>query len=259
MLRPIATSMFSDDEIERYARHILLKDIGGAGQKRLKSASIALIGAGGIGSPAGLYLAAAGVGRIGLIDDDAVSLSNLQRQILFASDDVEKPKVEAAAHRLSTLNPHVEIETHAVRLNAENGADLLVSYDLILDGSDNFATRFCVNDLAFRLEKPLISAAVGRWTGQIGIFTGRPCYRCLVPDMPVHEETCAQAGIVGALTGVMGAMAALEAIKMITHAGRALVGRLLIYEGLTGESRCLSLPPDPSCPVCSMHNSKRET
>ena len=248
--------MFSDDEIERYARHIVLKDRGGEGQNRLKSASIALIGVGGIGSPAALYLAAAGVGRIGLIDDDVVSLPNLQRQILFTTHDVHKPKVEAARHHLMALNPHISIETHPIRLNADNGAQVLAPYDLILDGSDSFASRFCVNDLVLRLGKTLISAAVGRWTGQIGVFTGTPCYRCLVPDMPVDEETCTQAGIVGALTGVMGAMAALEAIKVITGAGRALVGRLLIYEGLTGESRCLSIPPDPACPVCANHKSR---
>ena len=241
---------FSDAEVERYARHLVLKEIGGPGQQALKAARVLIVGAGGLGAPAALYLAAAGVGRIGLADGDVVVLSNLQRQVLFASDDVGKPKTEAAAERLAGLNPHVEIVAHPVMLGSDNAADIVAGYDLVLDGTDDFDSRFAVNAACVALNKPLVSGAIGRWSGQVGVFEGRPCYRCLVPETPPDAETCAVVGVVGALAGVIGSAMALEAIKRITDAGKPLVGRLLLYDGLNAETRVVRVGADPDCPVC---------
>jgi molybdopterin/thiamine biosynthesis adenylyltransferase len=241
---------FSDDEIERYARHLVLAELGGPGQQRLRAARVAIVGVGGVGAPAALYLAAAGVGTLRLIDDDAVALSNLQRQILFAGDDVGAPKVEAGAQRLAALNPHVEIEQAPERLTPQNAAWLLEGCDLALDGTDDFDTRFAVNAACVAAGIPLVSGALGRWSGQVGVFAGRPCYRCLVPGTPPGAETCARVGVIGALAGVVGAMAALEAIKLITGAGEPLTGRLLIYDGLAGAARTVGVAADPACPVC---------
>lgn len=241
---------FSDDEIERYARHLVLAEIGGPGQQRLKAARVAIVGLGGVGAPAALYLAAAGVGALRLIDDDEVGLSNLQRQIAFAEQDVGAPKVEAGAARLTALNPHVEIEAAAERLTPDNAAWLLEGCDLVVDGTDDFGTRFATNAACVAARVPLVSGALGRWSGQVGVFAGRPCYRCLVPDTPPEAETCARVGVVGALAGVVGSMAALEAIKLITGAGEALTGRLLIYDGLAGTARTTRVAADPACPVC---------
>lgn len=255
--------MFSHDERERYARHIMLKELGGAGQQRLKAATVALVGAGGLGAPAALYLAAAGVGRLRLIDDDIVSLSNLQRQILYRSEEVGGPKVERAKSALQALNPHIEVETHAARLygpleqsgegagGSGNAGALLQGADIVLDGTDDFATRFSVNAACRALGATLVSGAVGRWDGQVAVFKpGGPCYRCLVPEVPPDAETCAQVGIVGALTGVIGSLMALEAIKEIAQAGESLAGRLFIFDGLNAEARTVKLPRDPGCPVC---------
>lgn len=243
--------MFTADERERYARHIMLKELGGPGQQKLKAASVAIVGAGGLGAPAALYLAAAGVGRLRLIDDDAVSLSNLQRQILFRSDEVGAPKVERAKSALNALNPNVEIETFTTRLNPGNAPTLLQGADIVLDGTDDFATRFAVNDACHALGVTLVSGAVGRWDGQVAVFKpSGPCYRCLVPEAPPDAETCAQVGVVGALTGVIGAMMALEAIKEIAQAGDSLAGRLFIYDSLNAEARTVKLPRDPACMVC---------
>ena len=241
---------FSDEEVDRYARHLVLREIGGAGQQALKAASVLIVGAGGLGAPAALYLAAAGVGRIGLAEPDTVALSNLQRQILYTSADVGRAKVEAAAERLTGLNPHVAIEPIAARLCSDNAAALVRPYDLVLDGTDDFATRFAVNDACLAEGKPLVSGAIGRWTGQVGVFAGRPCYRCLVPDIPPEAETCATVGVIGALAGVIGAMMALEAIKLITQAGDSLTGRLLIYDALSAETRTVRVGADPACPAC---------
>jgi molybdopterin/thiamine biosynthesis adenylyltransferase len=241
---------FSDEEVDRYARHLVLREIGGAGQQALKAASVLIVGAGGLGAPAALYLAAAGVGRSGLADPDTVALSNLQRQILYASADIGRAKVEVAAERLTGLNPHVAIEPIAARLGPDNAAALVRPYDLVLDGTDDFATRFAVNDACLAEGKPLVSGAIGRWTGQVGVFAGRPCYRCLVPDIPPEAETCATVGVIGALAGVIGAMMALEAIKLITHAGDSLTGRLLIYDALSAETRTVRVGADPACPAC---------
>lgn len=243
--------MFSDEEVERYARHLVLRELGGPGQQRLKQARVLVVGAGGLGAPAALYLAAVGVGTIGLVDHDTVALSNLQRQILYAEADVGRPKVEAAAERLRNLNGHVRPQPRLVRLGQDNAAGLISGYDLVVDGVDDFDTRFEVNAACVAAAKPLVSGAVERWSGQVGVFTGRPCYRCLVPGTPPEAETCAAVGVVGALTGVVGSMMAMEAIKLIARAGESLVGRLLIYDGLSGSTHVARVAADPACPVCA--------
>ncbi|HEY0600629.1 molybdopterin-synthase adenylyltransferase MoeB [Brevundimonas sp.] len=241
---------FSDDEIERYARHLVLAEIGGPGQQRLRAARVAVVGLGGVGAPAALYLAAAGVGTLRLIDDDVVGLSNLQRQIAFSDPDIGDLKVEAGGRRLGALNPHVEIEDAPERLTSNNAAWLLEGCDVVIDGTDDFGARFAVNAACVAAGRPLVSGALGRWSGQVGVFAGRPCYSCLVPETPPDAETCARVGVVGALAGVVGSMAALEAIKLITGAGQALTGRLLIYDGLAGTARAVGVAADPACPVC---------
>jgi molybdopterin/thiamine biosynthesis adenylyltransferase len=241
---------FGPDEIERYARHLVLREIGGPGQQKLKAARVLVVGAGGLGGPAALYLAAAGVGTLGLVDADTVSLSNLQRQILFTTSDTGQLKTEAGARHLAALNPHIDLVSHPVALTAQNARDLVRNYDLILDGVDDFAVRFLINQACLDEAKVLVSGAIGRWTGQVAVFHGQPCYRCLVADIPPEAETCSAVGVVGALAGVIGAMMALEAIKTITGAGEALTGRLLIYDGLSAESRTVKLSADPACPAC---------
>jgi molybdopterin-synthase adenylyltransferase len=241
---------FSDAEVERYARHLVLREIGGPGQQALKAAHVAIVGAGGLGAPAALYLAAAGVGRIRLIDPDVVALSNLQRQILYETGDLERVKVDAAAERLNALNPEVAIERRPELLTAANAEHLLRGADLVLDGADDFATRFAVSDASLALGVPLVSGAIGRWTGQVGVFAGQPCYRCFVPEIPPEAETCAVVGVIGALAGVIGAMMAVEAVKLIAHTGEPLTGRLLIYDALSGETRTVRIAPDPECRAC---------
>ena len=242
---------FSEAEVERYARHLVLREVGGPVQHKLKAARVLVVGAGGLGAPVALYLAAAGIGTIGLVDPDMVSLSNLQRQVLYATADVGRPKVEAASEHLLALNPNTMIDTHPVWLDRSNAEAVVARYDLVLDGTDDFATRFAVSDACLAQGKPLVSGALGRWTGQVGVFHGRPCYRCLVPDIPPDAETCALVGVVGALAGVIGSMMALEAVKLITGAGEPLSGRLLIYDGLAGETRTVRVGRDPKCPSCS--------
>ena len=249
------TMSFTDEEVERYARHLVLREIGGPGQQKLKAARVLIVGAGGLGAPAALYLAAAGVGTLGLVDADDVALSNLQRQVLYASSDVGRAKVEAAGAHLSALNPHVTIRAHPMMLDEANAAALVRGYDLVLDGTDSFGARFAVNAACYGEGKPLVSGAIGRWSGQLAVFEaglakGKPCYRCLVPEIPPDAETCSAVGVMGALAGVIGSMMALEAIKLITGAGETLSGRLLIYEALSGEVRIVGLQPDPACPVC---------
>jgi molybdopterin/thiamine biosynthesis adenylyltransferase len=242
--------VFSDSEVERYARHLVLREIGGPGQQALKRARVLIVGAGGLGSPAALYLAAAGVGTLGLIDPDTVALSNLQRQVLFDTGEVGEAKVAAAMRRLAGLNPDIAIEPLAQRLDAGNGEGIVGRYDLTLDGTDDFATRFAVNAACLATGRILVSGAIGRWTGQVGVFPGRPCYRCLVPEIPPDQETCAAVGVLGALAGVIGSMMAVEAVKVIVGAGEPLSGRLLVYDALAGEARTLRLPADPQCPAC---------
>lgn len=241
---------FSPAEVERYARHLVLRELGGPGQQALKAARVLMVGAGGLGAPAALYLAAAGVGRIGVADPDTVALSNLQRQILYDTADVGAPKTEVTARRLTALNPDIVVEAHALAVIPDNAAALIAGYDLVLDGTDDFATRFAVSDACVATGKTLVSGAIARWTGQIGVFPGKPCYRCLVPEVPPDADTCATVGVVGALGGVIGSMMALEAVKIIAGAGEPLSGRLLIYDALAGETRTVRIGPDPDCPAC---------
>ena len=244
----------NDEELERYARHLALREVGGPGQAKIRKARVLVIGAGGLGSPMALYLAAAGIGTLGLVDDDAVSLSNLQRQILFKTDDVGVPKTEAAARALGALNPGVTIETHAVRLSAENAKDLIGAYDIIADGSDNFETRFLVNDTCSALKKTLVFAAVTEFEGQLATFKPHagayPCYRCLnpAPPPPGTIPNCSEIGVLGAAAGVMGSLAALEVLKEVAGIGEGLAGKLLVYEALTARFRTIILNPDPACP-----------
>ena len=247
---PAAPVRFSDEEVDRYARQLVLSEIGGPGQQALKRARVLIVGLGGVGAPAALYLAAAGVGTLGLIDHDAVALSNLQRQIIFTTADAERAKVEAGAEHLAALNPHVAVEPLVERLTPDNARSVIERFDVVLDGTDDFETRFAVNAACVAAGKPLVSGALGRWNGQVGVFTGRPCYQCLVAETPPDAETCARVGVVGALAGVIGAMAALEAIKLITGAGEPLTGRLMLYDGLAGTSRVVKMAADPACPVC---------
>lgn len=247
--------VLNDEELERYARHLVLRQVGGPGQARIRSGRVLVIGAGGLGSPLALYLAAAGVGTIGLVDDDAVSLSNLQRQILFSTADIGRAKVEAGAAALNALNPGVRIETHALRLTQDNAAALFAGYDIIADGSDNFETRFLVNDTAFAAKKTLVSAAVTEFEGQLATFKAHdgvsPCYRCLFrdPPPPGTVPSCSEAGVLGAAVGVMGSLQALEALKEIVGLGVGLAGRLLVYDALTARFRTIALPRDPACPL----------
>lgn len=247
----------SDSEIERYQRHIVLHEIGGAGQQKLKAAKVAIIGMGGLGHPVAQYLAAAGVGTLGLIDDDVVSLSNLQRQVLFSDTDIGLPKTLCAARALNTINPHGTYIEHNVRLTADNVAAVIADYDVIADACDNFATRFVVNDACWAAKKTLVSGAVGRFDGQVATFkpwlkdargTPLPCYRSLVPQTPEMEEDCASTGIIGALTGIIGSLQALEVIKEITGVGDSLAGHLLIYDGLAARARTVKLAWDPENP-----------
>jgi len=241
---------FSDEEIERYARHLVLSEVGGPGQQRLKAARVVIVGMGGVGGPAALYLAAAGIGELVLIDHDTVALSNLQRQIQFGTEDLDRPKVAVTEDVLRRLNPHVRCRLHAERLTPDSARRLLDGAQVVIDGTDDFPTRFAVNAACMATGIPLVSGALGRWTGQIGVFSGSPCYQCLTPATPPDAETCARVGVMGALAGVVGAMSALEAIKLICSAGAPLTGRLLIYDGLAATARTVRVLADPDCPVC---------
>lgn len=251
----------TDDQLDRYARHIVLREVGGAGQQKLLGARVLVVGAGGLGSPALLYLAAAGVGHLGIVDDDTVSLSNLQRQIIHRTEDTGRAKTGSARDAIAALNPDVRVSLHETRLTAGNAGEIVAQYDLVADGSDNFATRYAVHDACFRAGRTLVSAAVGRFEGQLATFKaherpeGRrvyPCYRCLFPEAPPEGTVpaCSEAGILGALTGVMGALQAMEVIKEITGVGESMAGRLMIYDALTASSRIIRVPPDPHCALC---------
>ncbi|MDA0378580.1 MAG: molybdopterin-synthase adenylyltransferase MoeB, partial [Bacteroidetes bacterium] len=249
-------------ERARYARHLLLPQVGEEGQQRLKAASILIVGAGGLGAPLLQYLAAAGVGRIGIVDDDVVSLSNLQRQVLFGSPDVGRPKVDVAVERLRSINPHVILEPHPIRLTPENAIGLISGYDLVADGTDNFATRYLVNDACVLTGRPNIYASIFRFDGQVSVFGAEdgPCYRCLFPDPPPPGTvpSCAEGGVLGVLPGLVGSMQAAEAIKWILGLGESLVGRLLLVDTLTMDMRILRVPRDPACPICGEHPTIRE-
>ncbi len=234
---------FSDEEISRYKRHLILKDVGGPGQQKLKQARVLVVGAGGLGSPVLCYLAAAGVGTLGIIDDDVVSLSNLQRQIIHATDLVGSAKTKSAATAIQRINPHVEVISYRARLDAQNALEILDQFDLVVDGSDNFATRYLVNDACYLCKKPLVLAAVGPFDGQLSLFKPfeqgpdgdpNPSYRCLFPNVPSDDSVpnCSQTGILGAVVGVMGTLAAMEVLKELIGLGDGLVGRLMIYDAL---------------------------
>ena len=247
---------FSEDEIRRYSRHILLQDVGGIGQAKLKAARVLVIGAGGLGSPLTLYLAAAGVGTIGIVDHDRLELSNLQRQIAHTTDRIGQPKAESAARAARAINPEVTIEPHDLRLDADNAADLISRYDIICDGTDNFATRFLVADACVLGRRTLVSAAVLRFEGQLSVFKPHlegPCYRCLYPEAPPEGTvpTCSEAGVLGAVTGVMGTLQATEVLKEILGIGESLAGKLLIWDALATRFRTVRLHPDPTCALCS--------
>jgi molybdopterin-synthase adenylyltransferase len=252
--------MLSSEELERYARHIVLREVGGPGQTALKEASVLVIGAGGLGAPALMYLAAAGVGTLGVVDDDAVSLSNLQRQIIHDTFDIGKPKVDSAAERIGRLNPHVKFAAHATRLNADNAMELIGSYDLVLDGSDNFETRYLVSDACFLAARPLITAALGMFDGSLTTIRAHekndngefnPTYRCLFPEPPPPGTVpaCAEAGVMGALAGILGSMMALEAIREIVGFGEGLVGRLLMVDARAMRFETLRYQRDPANPL----------
>jgi len=252
--------MLSPDELERYARHIVLREVGGPGQAALKEASVLVIGAGGLGAPALMYLAAAGVGMLGVVDDDIVSLSNLQRQIIHETPDIGQRKVDSAAERIAALNPHVSLAAHATRIRAANALVLIGGYDLILDGSDNFDTRYLVSDACFLAARPLITAALGTFDGSLTTIRAHeknaegefnPTYRCLFPEPPPPGTvpTCAEAGVMGALAGVLGSMMALEAIREIVGFGEGLVGRLLMLDARTMRFETLRYQRDPLNPL----------
>ena len=248
---------FNEDQIQRYARHILLKEVGGEGQARLLASKVLVVGAGGLGSPVLLYLAAAGVGTIGVIDDDSVDLSNLQRQVVHGTAAVGRPKVESASDTLAAINPEVRVETHELRLTADNALDLISGYDLVADGSDNFATRFLVNDACYFAGKPLVSAAILRFDGQISTFKayeegGGPCYRCLfrAPPPPGQIPSCAEAGVLGALCGMLGSFQATEVLKELLGIGEGLSGSLMVVDALAANFRKITVRRDPGCPLC---------
>jgi adenylyltransferase/sulfurtransferase len=246
----------SDEELDRYARHIVLREVGGPGQARLKAAKVLVVGAGGLGSPVLLYLAAAGVGTIGVADFDTVSLSNLQRQIAHRTADVGRAKTDSASDAARAINPHVSVRAHNEKLTAQNAPEIIGSYDIVADGSDNFETRFLINDACFFAKKTLVSAAVTEFDGQLATFKahekGCPCYRCIFPDAPPAgtAPSCSETGVLGAAAGVMGTLQALEVIKEITGIGESMAGKLLIYEALATRFRTVTVKPDPECRLC---------
>lgn len=247
----------TDEEIQRYSRHILLPEVGGRGQMRLKEASVLVVGAGGLGSPVALYLAAAGVGRIGLIDSDVVDSSNLQRQVLHDTDQLGRPKVESGAERMRAINPHITVQTYHDRLGAENVAELVAQYDVIVGGVDNFPARYLLNDACVMAKKPLVEAGILKYDGMVMTikpYEG-PCYRCIFPEPPPPGTvpTCSEAGVLGALAGVMGSLQAFEVLKLILEIGEPLAGRMLMFEGLRGQFRTVEWDRNPKCPVCGDH------
>ena len=251
------SATLSNEEILRYSRHLIMPEVGMEGQLKLKSAKVLLIGTGGLGAPLGLYLAAAGVGRLGLVDFDVVDMTNLQRQVTFGSDDVGKPKAEAARVRLSNLNPDIQIETFETKLTSDNALELFKDFDVIVDGTDNFPTRYLVNDACILLGKPNVYGSIFRFEGQVTVFgmPGGPCYRCLYPEPPPPGlvPSCAEGGVLGVLPGIVGSIQAMETIKLVLGRGESLVGRLLLFDALAMKFRELKLRKNPNCPVCGDH------
>jgi len=245
------------EQRERYSRHLLLPEVGAAGQQKLLDAKVLLLGAGGLGSPAALYLAAAGVGTLGIVDDDEVDLSNLQRQVIHSNDRIGVPKVDSAEMTINALNPDVKVVKHAVRLGPENIIDILTGYDIVVDGLDNFPTRYLLNDASVRLQIPVVSAAILGFEGQLSVFKpyDGPCYRCLFPVPPPAElaPSCGANGVLGVLPGTMGLLQATEVIKLIIGEGEPLIGRLLMYDALAARTTEVRVRRDPSCPICSRH------
>jgi adenylyltransferase/sulfurtransferase len=254
--------MFSQEEVRRYSRHLILPEFGPQGQRKLKSARVLCVGAGGLGSPAALYLAAAGVGRLGLVDFDVVDVSNLQRQILHSTTDIGRSKLDSARERLKGLNPEIEVVTHPMRLNRANVLELFAAYDVILDGTDNYATRYLINDACVFLGKPNVSASVFRFEGQVSIFAapGGPCYRCLYPEPPPAGlvPSCGEGGVLGIVPGVIGTLQATEAIKLIAGMGEPLKGRLLLFDALDMRFREVKVRKNPECEVCGPSPKIRE-
>lgn len=246
--------MWSKEELDRYARHIILPGVGGSGQTKLKHSSVLVVGAGGLGAPVLLYLAAAGVGRIGIVEMDDVDISNLQRQILYSSDAVGRPKAEVAKTHLEALNPHVQVEIFPLKLDSSNALEVLKPFDLVLDCTDNFPTRYLVNDACVLLGKPLVYGAIFQFEGQVSVFNwqGGPCYRCLFPQPPEPGSVpnCSEAGVFGVLPGVIGSLMATEALKIVLELGQPLSGQLLLYDGLNNTFRNLKFPKHTGCPVC---------
>jgi sulfur-carrier protein adenylyltransferase/sulfurtransferase len=252
----------SADEVRRYSRHLLLPEVGLEGQKAIKSAKVLCVGAGGLGSPVSMYLAAAGVGTLGIIDYDVVDVSNLQRQLLHMTHDVGRPKFESACDRLRAINPEVRLEAHGVSLTSANALDLVSRYDLMVDGTDNFPTRYLVNDACVLSRRPYVYGSIFRFEGQASVFAVKdgPCYRCLYPEPPPPGlvPSCAEGGVLGVLPGIIGAIQATEALKLIVKAGESLAGRLLILDALRMKFREVRLRRDPACPVCGDHPTIRE-
>ena len=252
-----AAPALSKDEILRYSRHLIMPEVGMQGQLKLKQAKVLLVGTGGLGAPLGLYLAAAGVGRIGLVDFDTVDYTNLQRQVLFGTTDVGRPKIEAAASHLRNLNPEIQVDQFETRLTSENALDILKDYDIVVDGTDNFPTRYLVNDACVLLGKPNVYGSIFRFEGQITVFgyPGGPCYRCLYPEPPPPGlvPSCAEGGVLGVLPGIVGTIQAAETLKLIIGVGEALIGRLLLFDALSMTFRALKLRKNPQCPVCGEH------
>ena len=255
----MANVELSGEEIRRYGRHLIMPEVGMDGQKKLKAASVLLIGAGGLGSPLGLYLAAAGVGRIGIVDFDVVDYSNLQRQVLYSTKDVGRPKLASAKERLEGINPFVKVETYEMHLSSENALGLFSSYDIIVDGTDNFPTRYLVNDACVITGKPNVYGSIFRFEGQVSVFATNdgPCYRCLYPEPPPPGlvPSCAEGGVLGILPGIIGTIQANETVKLIIGKGEPLVGRLLLFDALKTKFRELKLRKNPDCPVCGEHRT----
>lgn len=252
--RPPPQAGLTQEEIKRYSRHLILPEVGLEGQETLRRSSALIVGVGGLGAPLGMYLTAAGVGRLGLVDFDAVDESNLQRQVLFNTNDLARPKLKAAQERLEALNPGVQVESHEVRLTSENALDILGDYDVIIDGTDNFPTRYLVNDVSVILGKPNIYGSIFRFEGQVSVFDASqgPCYRCLYPEPPPPGlvPSCAEGGVLGVLPGIVGSLQANEALKVLLGKGDTLVGRLLLFDAMKMSFRELKLRKDPGCPVC---------
>lgn len=260
---PASDGAFTETELNRYARHIVLREVGGAGQKRLKQARVLVIGAGGLGAPALQYLAAAGVGTIGVIDDDKVENANLQRQVIHKDAAIGMPKVFSAQEEMTAQNPFVTVRPYHRRFAEDIASDLVADYDLVLDGCDNFDTRYLANRVCVSAGLPLISGALSQWEGQVSVFDsarGTPCYQCVFPEAPAPglAPSCAEAGVIGPLPGVIGSMMALEAIKFLTDAGTPLLGQMLIYDGLHGETRQITLKRRRDCPVCGAGEATTE-